>query len=368
LIAFYNPARFHRSLKNLLYLMAIFKEYGIPCFVAECVFGSQRPQVPGATLVARSNTYLFYKEQLLNRLEPMVPAQYTKLVMLDGDILFDTPDWLDQVSNRLDAYDIVQPFSQACWLNPENTIISTKKYGYGYALNRRMRVAPGEIHSYHSGFAWAFKREVFKQLGGYFDRAIVGGGDMIFVCAFLPPECVARHQADMQIPPMIFEDAWPAYKQRAEQLNPRIGYLDIKALHLFHGLSLNRQYRTRYKNILHQLEGTWDETVELNGDGLYEFRDPAKKGMLLDYFKARKEDIPIKEAVEAMAQLRQQATTRRRRSSRRVKAPVAASVPSPPTVEIQSFNLPMLPPALLSNIPTGLNAADSIPEAAAANM
>ena len=332
--------------------MATFKEYGIPCFVAECVFGTMKPQVPGATLVVRSNTYLFYKEQLLNRLEPLVPAQYTKLVMLDGDILFDTPDWLDHISSALERYDIVQPFSQACWLNPENTIIANKKYGYGYALSKRLRFPPSEIHSYHSGFAWAFRREVFKQLGGYYDRAIVGGGDIMFVCTFLPREFITWHQTEMHIPPMIFEGAWEAYRERAERLNPRIGYLEIKALHLFHGLSLNRQYRTRYKNILHLLQGSWDETVELNRDGLYEFKDAAKKGMLLEYFKARKEDIPLKEAIIAMAQLRAQGAVRartrrqRRRAAGAATTSVVAPTNSPPPVQIRSFNLPTLPSAL----------------------
>ena len=373
LMAFYNPARFHRSLKNLLYLMSVFKQYGIPCFVVECVFGSQRSQVPEATLVVRSNTYLFYKEQLLNRLEPLVPAKYTKLVMLDGDILFDTPDWLDQVSEALNSYDIIQPFSQACWLNPENTIISSKKHGYGYALNKRLSIRPTEIHNYHSGFAWAFRRDTFQRMGGYYDRAIVGGGDMMFVCSFLPPECIASHQTDMQIPAMIFEGAWPAYKQRVERLNPRIGYLDIKALHLFHGLALNRQYRTRYKNILHRMEGTWDETVELNKDGLYEFKDPEKKGMLLEYFKARKEDIPIKEAVEMMERVRLEAVTRRverpiqkRRRVATAKAKGTAMARSPPPIEIQGFNLPITPAAFLNR--SGLNAGDLPPDSVLANM
>ena len=98
LIAFYNPARFRRILNNVLYIMKILKEKNIPCFVAECVFNGAAPQIQDATLVLHSNSYMFYKEQLLNKLEPHVPEQYTKVVALDGDIMFDTPDWIDQIS------------------------------------------------------------------------------------------------------------------------------------------------------------------------------------------------------------------------------------------------------------------------------
>lgn len=127
LIAFFNPARFKRILKNALYIISVLKEAKIPYFVVECTFHKARPQIPGADLVLNSDSYMFYKEQLLNKLEPRVPEKYTKLVFLDADVLLDTPDWIDQISESLNSHDILQPFSQSCWLTPDNTRIRSKK-------------------------------------------------------------------------------------------------------------------------------------------------------------------------------------------------------------------------------------------------
>lgn len=351
LMAFYNPARYRRSLKNILYLISVFKTYGIPYFVAECTFGSYRPQIPGATLVLRSNSYMFYKEQLINRLEPLVPPQYTKLVMLDGDILFDTPDWLDHISMALEKYDIVQPFSQACWLSPDNTIITSKKYGYGYVLSKGIRIRVEDRHAYHPGFAWAFRRSVFRSIGGFYDRAIVGAGDMMFACTFLPREFFDRHRVEMSIPSMIAE-GWEDYRGRVESVAPKVGYIDIKALHLFHGLSGSRQYRTRYKLLLDKLDGrAWDSLIEIgegagsgNGTvaGLYQFKDVHLRNALLEYFRGRDEDIPLEEAMAAIAS-RGRAETRRQPARPRLSAAAAAAAAVKPIIELGPLDLPPPP-------------------------
>jgi hypothetical protein len=110
LIAFFNPVQFKRPLKNLLYVMKSLRDERIPHFVAECVFFDREPEVPGAHLVLRSNSLMFYKENLLNLLEATVPQQFTKLVFMDGDIIFGAPDWIDQISQKLETTDIIQPF------------------------------------------------------------------------------------------------------------------------------------------------------------------------------------------------------------------------------------------------------------------
>lgn len=310
MLAFYNPAGFQRILRNMLYIINVLKEKDIPYFIVECVFNGAPPQIPDATLILHSNSYMFYKEQLINKLEKVIPEQYTKLVCIDGDIMFDTPDWVDQISFKLNTDDIVQPFSQACWLTPNNTKIRSKKPSYGLGLVRNKLGPRRSIHLFHPGFAWAFRREIFRKIGGFFSHAIVGNGDMLFVFNFFKDE-VPDYWVDDVLRTRFILDTWPAYNANFKEVNPKIGYLENKALHLFHGVRQNRQYTTRYKSVSHLLTGTWDEEVFTNKDGLFEFKNPEVSKGVLEYFKRRNEDIPLEEAERISSMVRPRRFTRR---------------------------------------------------------
>ena len=297
LLVFYNPAGFKRILNNILYIMHIMKEKKIPVFVAECVFNNAKPEIPGANLVVHSNSYMFYKEQLMNKLEKIVPAKYTKLVLLDGDIIFDSPDWIDQVSLSLNKYDIIQPYTKACWLMPGNKIIRSWKYSYAYAFSKKIAVDLDNLHVYHPGFAWALKRKTFQDLGGLYPNAIIGGGDMLFTFNFFQssvPESWLKGPLETR----IAIEAWPEYHANFKRVAPTVGAVDIRALHLFHGLTVNRQYKTRYVKFAHLLDKKWDDHITYNDDGITEFKEPALRTILLSYFKERDEDIPLADALK----------------------------------------------------------------------
>jgi hypothetical protein len=297
LIAFYNPARFRRILNNVLYIIKIIKEKNIPCFVVECVFNGAAPQIPNATLVLHSNTYMFYKEQLLNKLEPHVPEQYTKIVALDGDIMFDSPDWVDQISIALNKYDIIQPFDKACWLVPGNQRIKSWKYSYAYGIiAKKFKATETNLHLYHPGFAWAFRRKTFRDLGGLYPNAIIGNGDMLFTYNFLH-DAIPDFWVKKTLKTTITIEAWPEYHENFKRVAPKLGYICLRALHLFHGLAAQRQYKTRYSKVAHLLTNKWDDYIVMNKDGLTEFKDPNMRNLLYSYFKGRNEDISVEAAI-----------------------------------------------------------------------
>jgi hypothetical protein len=305
LMVFYNPVGFKRILNNIMYIMRILKEKNIPCYVIECVFNDEKPQVTGADLVVHSNSLMFYKEQLINKLERVVPEKYTKIVTLDGDIMFDAPDWLDQVSISLDTYDVIQPYDRACWLTPDNKRIGSWKYGYGYALTENIPIHKNNVNSYHPGFAWAFKRKIFQDLGGFFPNAVVGSGDGVFAFNFLKGGIPSYWKYMMtlgrkNIFDIILED-WAAYHENFKQVNPKIGYIKIRAMHLFHGLRMNRQYVSRYSYSPIKVVGkTWNDIFSTNKDGLTEFIEPSMRKSLFKYFKTRNEDIPLDVAMKTL--------------------------------------------------------------------
>lgn len=304
LIPFFNPAPFKRILKNILYLIEVLKEKHIPYYVVECTFKKSKPQIPDATLVVNSDSYMFYKEQLLNKLEPLVPQRYTKLIFLDGDVLFDTPDWIDQTSASLEKNDMVQPFNEACWLTPDNTRIRSKKMSYASAIVTKQPITMRTMHNYHPGFAWGIKREMFHKIGGFFPRSIIGGGDVAFILNFFPIEVTDEifFKAINGSFGKFIIDAWREYNKKFKQINPKLGFLYGRALHLFHGVKENRQYVTRYEDVSKVIKGDWDDEITTNPDGLFEFKTPAVSNTVLKYFKGRNEDIPISRAKRIIKQ------------------------------------------------------------------
>jgi hypothetical protein len=303
LLAFFNPAGFKRILNNILYVIKTLKEKNIPYFVIECVFGDNDPQIPNATMVVKSNSYMFYKERLINKLEPHIPEQYTKLVCMDSDIIFEIPDWVDKTSQALDTFNVIQPFSEAAWLRPDNTIVLIKKmsYAFGIANNQIDDIYDStqglnNMYTFHPGFAWAFQREFFRKIGGFYDRGIIGSGDMLFAFNFFNggiPDLWVQHNLFGN---GFFIDKWNKYNANFVSAKPHIGFIPNKAYHLFHGVRENRQYLTRYGSVSNMLTGKWEDQIMLNADGLFEFKNPEINECLLEYFKARNEDIPLEEA------------------------------------------------------------------------
>ena len=301
LIAFYNPAGFRRIVNNLLYVVKCMKDKNIPCFIIECVFNNRPQEIAEADMVVHSNSYLFYKEQLINKLETIIPEKYTKLVALDADVIFDSPDWLDQVSASLEQYDIVQPFVKACWLTEDNSRIYSCKNSYGYAFKNKIALTRNNLHSFHTGFAWAFRRDIFRKLGGFYSYAILGGGDMFFMFNFygktIPDFWMRQYNKGGTT---LCTRRWGEYNERFREVNPSLGYTNISVVHLFHGLNKNRKYSSRYDilNSVHHME--WDELFTINEDGLTEFKNPRLQKLTLRYFKERNEDIPMDEALRIM--------------------------------------------------------------------
>ena len=104
---YFNTCGYIRSLQNLAFFETKLRLAKIPYFSAEMVIGNQPPMLASPTLRFHSKSSLFYKEALWNRLEQAIPEQYTKICFLDSDIIFDRPDWLDEISRLHDTHDVV---------------------------------------------------------------------------------------------------------------------------------------------------------------------------------------------------------------------------------------------------------------------
>jgi len=271
---FFNAGKFIKPVMNQLYVANILKKSNIPHYTMELVYDGEEPffSENETTFHVRANSYMFHKENLLNLLVSKLPEKYTKIVCLDGDVLFENEDWINDTIDKLDGYDVVVPFHDAYRIDPYyDTLFECAKtlLDLTYAV---------KTTTFSAGYAIAFNRRFFDQIGLY-EYAIIGGGDKMTLIDFI------RLPLQIQSFGSTKKDD---YIKKIKALNLKFGYLEGILYHLYHGSLNNRQYFERHFIIkdLHL-----DTDVVKNKDGVLEFVNPKKYNpIMLGYFKNRKED------------------------------------------------------------------------------
>ena len=293
LLVYFNACSYKNLERNLRLTYQSLIDAEIPVFLVEHLFKDQEPIFPenGSTIFnTRSDSYMFYKENLLNWLMPKVPTQFTKFYTMDCDLIFSSPTWYDDVSSLLDTHDVVQPFEKAIWLKSDLKTIIHKRIGFAYGHNLGHIL---NLSKYHPGFAWAFRRDFIEPIG-IFDLNVLGSGDTILASAALQNYCIEEFWKMTNI-----EDDYKStnnYIDLFKNVRPTY-YSNNMVYHLWHGSKLNREYNNRYtlfkqyclKNNIFR----YAELFEKNTYGIYEYKEYAREDLnniLLDYFKSRDED------------------------------------------------------------------------------
>ena len=235
LLVYFNACSYKNLERNLKLTYMSLMDAEIPVFLVEHLFKDQQPLFPenGTTIFnTRSDSYMFYKENLLNWLMPRIPPQFTKFYMMDCDLIFSSPTWYDDVSTLLDTHDVVQPFEEVIWLKSDLNTIDREQYGIIYADMIQAK------SSKHSGFAWAFRRNFIEPIG-MFDLAFMGSGDTIIGSAVTQKNCMAKEWNKLKLESYITQS-----KIYLNKFNGAIStyYNNNKVYHLWHGSISNRSY------------------------------------------------------------------------------------------------------------------------------
>jgi len=223
---FFNTCNSNRLIMNYLYITNKLKLANIPYSTLEIVYN--KPEIPEAIHI-EGKDIMFQKERLCYVLEKHIPEKYTKLLFLDCDIIFQNPNWYEEISNALNSYNIIHPFENAIWLD----------ITYKNILYRKHSVIKKEIYdinaddrfSTHTGFGWAFQRNWFNKIG-FFQYSIVGGGDTSSYKGWLKIPINEKYIID-------------EYKKFLNFEKPSISYINGIVYHLYHGTLENRQYTDR---------------------------------------------------------------------------------------------------------------------------
>lgn len=176
---FYNPEnnpyrlfafqKFYRSIKHLNHR------------IVECVIGDGKPQLPKSEFISviQTETLLWHKEAILNKIIADLPDDFRYVFWVDADVLFTNQNWLVDSVKALKKNSVVQPFEYCVHLEKNelkpsfdvdsyrdvaSTSMRHPKMWRSFASNHnRMGNLAGDKNydkHGHVGFAWGARREI----------------------------------------------------------------------------------------------------------------------------------------------------------------------------------------------------------------
>lgn len=300
-----NPIRWESRVRLARETIADWlREPNVRVTLVECAYGARAHELAdlerlGACHIpVRARTLVWNKESLINLGIARLPADAHYIGTFDCDVTFRRPGWANETINALDLYPVVQPWSTAYDLGPNDEHIQTHK-SFTSLFHAGKPVAPagskfwthdgGRYDYAHSGFAWGWTRDILDKLGGLFEFGGMGSGDhhMALSLAGL---------ADKSLPAGAngnYRDAVKRWEARAiEHVNGKLGFVHGTIEHAFHGRKANRAYISRWETFV---EHAFDPVSDLkrNTHGVLEFagNKPDLERAFDRYLRSREEDV-----------------------------------------------------------------------------
>lgn len=274
ILPFFNLASSIRITQNILFVYSKIITAKMPVLLVHCIFPNDSMILPESEtyLPLRSDSYAFVKENITSIAVRKNLDKYKKFLMLDGDILFSSPDWYTKLSNKLNDYDVVHPYQEMCYLN--SSFVPTKKIIPSVIYNK----GPDS----KQGFGMAFTKDYFISIG-IPEECLIGGGDVNLIRII---------DSELQSPANdLYKPVVNKYKKRTVKYS----YLENeKIFHLYHNELINRQYISRHDILRRYTAGkTIFDIITRNNDGVYEWIPEIKEKInteIKQYFENRNDD------------------------------------------------------------------------------
>ena len=304
--AYFNPAAYSNKREHLRLFSRRARQQGLKLLVVELAPQGAPREVPDdcADIVVRltSDTVLWHKERLFNIGLSRLPGACDKVALVDGDVLFENDQWVEEAARLLERYVVVQPFQLATWLAPGCFSVgdrlkpsaSAPCYRPGLAFGRMWHPPEVDLSErpdlVHPGFAWAVRRDVLDRCGIY-DKFIIGGGDLILAAAACGcPQSWNQHKTPGLSAAQSLDVAeWISRFRNAVQGS--VSCTRGLVAHLWHGDPRNRQYTRRYEVLTqYDFDPVADITLDANLCWRWATNKPRLHEAVADYFAARNED------------------------------------------------------------------------------
>lgn len=258
----------------------------IQLYIVELAYGTQPFALTDSKdpshLQIRCDYPLWHKENMINlAVQKLLPQDWRAFAWIDADIRFENQSWALDTLKLLNGYkNVVQLFEYALQLGPKNNEINH------FMSAGRNYVDKNEPQMWHPGYAWAMTRELYEQMGGLFEYAILGGADTLLCLGY---GCSGKYTFSHRVCPE-FTECIDDFISKVTDI--RLGYVPGNIRHYYHGSFENRKYLERW-NVLRDHGFNPYTHVCKNDDGVLVPTPECPRGLLADimtYFEERNED------------------------------------------------------------------------------
>ena len=302
-----NPVRYRSRYKLFKDFEKQISSCGAKLLVVECAYGDRPFEITSGDnknhIQVRTSHELWHKENLINIGISRLPSDWKYVAWVDADITFARHDFACETVQQLQHFDIVQMFSHAIDLGPEEEPIQSHE-GLGFCYWKALKgiqayktslnqggsyyYQPGKSNLWHPGFAWAARRKALDDLGGLMDFCILGAADHHMARCLIGDGMTTLPQ---NIGSSYCERV-KVWQERADRfINRNIGYTPGTIMHHWHGPKRQRYYAERWKILT---RNGYDPGVDLKYDtqGLLQLTDRSMelRDGIRSYFRARNED------------------------------------------------------------------------------
>jgi hypothetical protein len=233
---------------------------------------------------------IWVKENLINLGISSLEKEWECAAWIDKDVAFTDPKWVPRTIKALKSADVLQPWSHIRFLDAvgqeRDPILDSKKFTVpvpsdAIGLRSWCSLAPKDCG--HAGIAWAVTRTFVEKTGGFYDRCIFGGGDRFLTSALQPD-----HHSLTKLIREIHGDLFDQHTKLCQ--GAKIGHIQGKVLHHYHGEISKRSYKSRYSLAEdHNFDPSSDVSYAENGT--LKLSNPDLEQAILEYFKSRDEHL-----------------------------------------------------------------------------
>jgi hypothetical protein len=136
----------------------------------------------------RINSYLWVKENLINVAISKLPSDWMYVSWLDTDITFSNENWVKDAIDELKKSDFIQLFHQVVDVGPNGETNSVLN-GFGYMHKNSQKewknVRRSNSLYWHPRHAWGCTKTAYVKIGGLFEYAILGSGDLLMAVSLI---------------------------------------------------------------------------------------------------------------------------------------------------------------------------------------
>lgn len=286
----YNWAGFDMPVRNLHRFLRQMNRYKVPVYGVELFLKGTVPEMAGnpnwRSIQVSEKAILWQKEALLNMAEKMVPEHFDIVAAIDSDVEFANTNWEADTIRAMQHHPVVQLFATAKWTDRRGKIIRARTAVTKDGLDMK-------DWKTHPGFAWAFTRELWKQMGGWYDVAPMGAGDTLMCVALQKKEIPKQwmEHAYSYLGPLsrAHFDKWRAGVREAMK-GHAYGYVPGDLIHEWHGDLVHRNYHKRAEWIAGL---NIKRHISKNSAGYLQWSLLAPKKLradMVNYFALRQED------------------------------------------------------------------------------